>query len=480
MEENNNFNLTEKDYPIIKSINYDDQTGNLFLIDNKNNHFLCDIFGRKKINFIPSISGIANADERKNIPLTSRNSNSRKLLTELFSTKTKISKKEKYINYLPTTRRFEGYYLFPRPIVPPYSNISGQDKIGKNREKINNCLNTYFSYEKNKNYVVKKNENNGLSFLTYNLNDYDILKYDTEKILKVIEDTFNEYKEKYKYKLNILKLDPAVKAITRFKKYILENRDIKIINGRKLKEYSPKIKEQYKITRNLLQKKNLPKNIPSRNIYQLRNCNTFSTIKKIPKLKINQLHNKNNNNNSDKINTICSSRDLTIGRKIKMNFGLFSYEEENKKKKELNKDIGNKDLKNDEKSNLIKKLNEKIEENDISFISLNEKENNNNKYQIKNMNKLKIMNENEKNLLKGFIQEEPKQEKHIYKLLKPKIKTNGYNYIKDIELLKKTNPIAFKLEEKKEEKNLRQLQKNLKAIRINANNAMKIKLKNLK
>ena len=39
------------------------------------------------------------------------------------------------------------------------------------------------------------------------------------------------------------------------KKYILENRDIKIINGRKLKEYSPKIKEQYKITRNLLQKK---------------------------------------------------------------------------------------------------------------------------------------------------------------------------------------------------------------------------------
>ena len=96
------------------------------------------------------------------------------------------------------------------------------------------------------------------------------------------------------------------------------------------------------------------------------------------------------------------------------------------------------------------------------------------------MNKLKTMNENEKNLLKGFIQDEPKLEKHIYKLLKPKIKTHGYNYIKDIELLKKTNPIAFKLEEKKEEKNLRQLQKNLKAIRINANNAMKIKLKNLK
>ena len=475
---NNNFNLTEKDYPIIKNISYDEQTGNLFLIDNKNNHFLCDIFGRKKTNFIPSISGIANADERKNISLTSRNSNSRKLLTELFSPKKKTSKKEKYINYFPTIRRFEGYYLFPRPIAPPYSNLSGQEKIDKNREKINNCLKSYFSYEKNKNYVVKKNDNNGLSFLTYDLNDYDILKYDTEKILKVIEDTFDEYKEKYKYKLNILKLDPAIKAITKFKKYILENKDIKIINGRKLKEYNPKIKEQYKITQNLIQKKILPKNIPNRNVYQLRNCNTFSTIKKIPKLKISQSHNKKIN--FDKINTICSSRDLTIGKKIKMNFGMFSYEEETKKKKDEEL-INDKDINNDEKNNLMKKLDEKIKENDISFISIiNEKDNDNKKYQIKNMNKLKIMNENEKNLLKGFIQEEPKKEKYIYKLLKPKIKTNGYNFIKDIELLRKTNPIAFKLEEKKEEKNLKQLEKNLKALRINANNAMKIKLKNLK
>ena len=145
---------------------------------------------------------------------------------------------------------------------------------------------------------------------------------------------------------------------------------------------------------------------------------------------------------------------------------MFSYEEETKKKKDEEL-INDKDINNDEKNNLMKKLDEKIKENDISFISIiNEKDNDNKKYQIKNMNKLKVINDNEKNLLKGFIQEEPKKEKYIHKLLKPKIKTNGYNYIKDIELLRKTNPIAFKLEEKKEEKNLKQLEKNLKALRI--------------
>ena len=110
----------------------------------RNNHFLCDIFGRKKIRFLPKISGIANVLERKNYPLTSRNTNSQKLLTEVFSSKDKISKQNKYIDYFPTTRKFEGYTNFPRPIVPPYSNISSHKQIKKNEIKINNCFNFYF------------------------------------------------------------------------------------------------------------------------------------------------------------------------------------------------------------------------------------------------------------------------------------------------------------------------------------------------
>ena len=94
------------------------------------------------------------------------------------------------------------------------------------------------------------------------------------------------------------------------------------------------------------------------------------------------------------------------------------------------------------------------------------------------MNKLIIINENEKNLLKGFNREEPQRDKYIIKLTKPKLKTNGQHFIEDIEILKKTNPIAYKMEDKKEERSLKQLEKKMKALRINANNIMKNKIIN--
>lgn len=485
MEENNNYNLIEKEDPIIKNICYDDETGNILLIDNKNNHFLCDIFGRKKIKFLPSISGLAKAETRKNYPLTSRNSNSKTLLTEIISPKSKKTKGNKYIDYFPSTRKFEGYHNFPRPIVPPYSNLPSQKKTEKNRTIIKNCLSTYFSNDKNKNYVIKRNENKGLSFLTNNLHECDSLKFNSEKLLKVIEETFNDYNEKYKYKLNKLKENQTIKAISKFKNCILENKDLTLINGRKLKEYNPKIKEEYNIINNLLKKKPLIKAVEDkRNIKKIKNYNTISKIKIIPKLKINQLQ---NNNTMEKMNTIWSSRDLTIGKKLKMDFGIFSYEEEAKKKKEKLKQMEEhlniketKDINIEANDNEINNSKEKEDieekkENDISFISIisdKEKKVNNNKYKIKDMNKLKIMNENEKNMLKGFIQEERRNEKFFIKLLKPKLKTNGQQYIEDIELLKKTNPIIFKMEEKKEERNLKRLEKKIKALKINANNLM--------
>ena len=169
---------------------------------------------------------------------------------------------------------------------------------------------------------------------------------------------------------------------------------------------------------------------------------------------------------------------------------FFSYEEEAKKKKENIKkieeylntkdtDINNsKEIDNNEINELIdkdKKLNEK-KENDISFISLADEKDKKYKYnicKIKNMNKLKIMNENEKNLLKGYIREEPKQEKYMMKLLKPKLKTSGEHYLENLELLKKTNSLAFKMEEKKEERNLKYLEKKLMALRINDTNSLK-------
>ena len=55
----------EKEEPIIKNICYNPQTNKLTMVDNRNNKFACDIFGRKKRRFIPSISGMATAAERK-------------------------------------------------------------------------------------------------------------------------------------------------------------------------------------------------------------------------------------------------------------------------------------------------------------------------------------------------------------------------------------------------------------------------------
>ena len=316
------------------------------------------------------------------------------------------------------------------------------------------------------------------------------MKYDTEKLLKLIEDTFDEYKEKYKYKLDKLYSDPVIKALTKFKKYIINNKDTKTINGRTLNEYNPKIKEEYNIIHNIIQKRTLTNDITNRNIKKLKKGNTYSKINKIPKLNIELLNNDNNIDNSNKLNTICSSRDLTIGKKIKMNFGFFSYEEEAKKKKENIKkieeylntkdtDINNsKEIDNNEINELIdkdKKLNEK-KENDISFLSLADEKEKKYKYnicKIKNMDKLKIMNENEKNLLKGYIREEPKQEKYMMKLLKPKLKTSGQHYLENLELLKKTNSLAFKMDSKKEERNLKYLEKKLMALRINDTNSLK-------
>lgn len=69
--------------------------------------------------------------------------------------------------------------------------------------------------------------------------------------------------------------------------------------------------------------------------------------------------------------------------------------------------------------------------------------------------------EKEEKLLGGFVPEVRKEGGIILKIRK-KIKTPGDNYVKDIDLLKKVNPIAFKVEEDKEKFLLRQIAKKKK------------------
>ena len=137
------------------------------------------------------------------------------------------------------------------------------------------------------------------------------------------------------------------------------------------------------------------------------------------------------------------------------------------------KDIMEGSIDNKEKRN--KTLDIKIRVNNISFISSeNEK-----KYEEENIKRVKgltLMNniyDKERNLLKGFRIKDRKGFMYLFKKIRPKYKNNGELYEKDIDLLRKTNPIAFKLQEKRDEFNFKQLIKKIQNQRINADNIMK-------
>ena len=79
----------------------------------------------------------------------------------------------------------------------------------------------------------------------------------------------------------------------------------------------------------------------------------------------------------------------------------------------------------------------------------------------------------EKKLLKGFETEERKGPILLIKNIKPKLKTNGELFDQNIELLRRTNPIAFQLQEKKDEFDLKQLRKKVNMLKVNEENIMK-------
>ena len=43
--------------PLILNLSYNPDTGKITLIDNNNNHYSCNLFGKIKTQFIPNITG---------------------------------------------------------------------------------------------------------------------------------------------------------------------------------------------------------------------------------------------------------------------------------------------------------------------------------------------------------------------------------------------------------------------------------------
>ena len=491
-EKNNNRNQKEYNNPpqIILNICYNPETGKLTLSDNYNNHYSCDLFGRIKKKFLPNVTGTASYHERK---IKTKEKYKMPKTTNNF-----YPKEKGLIAYYPQTRKFDGYFNFPRPLSPPFCNVPENIMSNQTKHALISHLEKYFSDNKSKKYVGNYNLNVEMSYLTGDLNEFDSLKVESEKLLKLIKNTLDSIKKEYALKMNMFNKLPMVKALRQFKKYIIENKESILINNHKLKKPIATIKKKYDIIHKTITNFGLKRD-KFKNFHQLKLDSLYNdNITKEEKIKHLTLDNFYKKEPIDK-NTMMAkifTNDFNIGRQINMNFGHFYYQDYTKNETQENTKTTNtneknkiietnlnketqvtKETKETEESLYVKTIDEKIKKNNLSFISKAlDNENIFKKNQNKKIKQMKYIKNNffkEKKLLKGFETEERKGPILLIKSLKPKLKTNGELFDENMKLLKRTNPIAFQLQEKKDEFDLKQLRKKVNMLKINEGNVMK-------
>ena len=65
-------------------------------------------------------------------------------------------KEKGLIEYYPQTRKFDGYFNFPRPLSPPFCNIPNYIMKDSTKKELINHLEKYFTNEKSKSLVSNK------------------------------------------------------------------------------------------------------------------------------------------------------------------------------------------------------------------------------------------------------------------------------------------------------------------------------------
>ena len=509
-------NINNNKEQIILNMYYNNETGKLILSDNYNNHYICDLFGRVKTKFLPNVTGQASYTQRQNFYSKNKKIQKIEMFNRPNTSKPLFLNKKGPIDYLPTTKKFEGYSKFPRPLSPPFTNVPDYEMKDQIKTELVQNLEKYFS-DKNIKSIIINNLNTGLSYLTSDLNEFDCMKVDIAKILELIKITLDSLREKYIFKMKDYYKLPMVKALTQFSKFLSANKDTTIVNNRKLKKPNSLIKKRYDCIQSAISRHGLKKKNKTENIMTLNNDILYDNLKKKinfknlafdqnkKNLKYNNIINKNNflKNLFKNYN---KENDLILGKRIHMDFGSFSYEEEEKRKqnkkvaltienslsntKKMENTLINakkqytEATKETEESNYVDKretrsktIDVKINENNLSFISnMSENEKKYEKENTKPLKGLKYMQNKfikESNLLKGFKIEERKGFMYLFKNLKPKYKNNGELYEQDMNLLRRANPIAFKIQEKKDKFDMQQLLKKVNTQRINADNVMK-------
>ena len=521
-----------EELPLIKNVSYKMDSGKYVLLDNKGNNYTCDLFGRQKPIFKKNISGFINGGQRKELKELRRvKSHSNVISSETTKDVFHQKEKEDAKSYFPSVNRFEGYAHFPRPLCPPFTNIPKYVLEENYKRLLMNNYEQKLVVNENKKIFVKPNENGGLSYISSDIKGYFDKKNEKENennkynnnikkkddkliIIKMIDNTVNEYKIKYKCNLNeLIKNHSIIRALLHLKNNLINNNGTDLINGRKLKEPKYHIINEYKIIHNKLFNFNEQERIKNEH-KRLIKCYSQMNIKNIK--------NKDNTINNNNI----------LGRKIlnKINFNknlvnkkavIYSIKKDNENK-EITKDLfvnNNKGIINENKEenksminnsgsinyintnqnlydeqetkeslgtkaniNLINARNNTIESNkevNLSIISvLNENENHkfiNFNKKIKYLKSLKKVSEKEKKHLEGFQKDEPKKPKefNINEEEPPKYRDFGEIYKKELETLEKLNPILFNLQKKKDDYDLKKMKQKKEFKKLNEKLIMK-------
>lgn len=448
--------LISEEKRIIRNLWYDSDTGRFILTDNQNNSYLCDMFGRQKNLFKSRITGISNRYQRKKKlqPLLIKSTiEDKKIFSNLKSQEKPIISKyhnfntisnQKSINYHPFKRRFDDGCGLPKSLVGPFFNENTENSKERDKKELIEHLDMYFSNEVCKNNISLNYQDNkaGLSYLTCDLNNYKLFDEDNKFILKLIDNTIQKYREQYKNKLDILYKNPVVKALKKFQKYLLLNKDIKVVNGCRLNDPPEKIIEKYKIINNNI--KDYFENIKAKNrnsdklieYYKMKKYKTINDNKNNDENEENNIYNETQRNNiivgPDKLNNLCKSKDFTVGRLLEMDFGF--TEEDHKNKLNRIKRLGNSAFrtKNNNK-NIIKNKRMKLlsglrlNKNNINALKKSEDDQNSSRVEVTCKETLETLSNNNKNLKDIYINNNNNE-----KTLEQKIADNELSFISEL------------------------------------------------
>ena len=381
--------------------------------------------------------------------------------------------------YRPQSLRFEGYSQFPRPIVTPFSNIS-KIKLQKNLVKDLNNTKHIFNVENNKN-ILNKKTNSGLYFYTGTINNIVDSKNKNIVLGRINEAlSFDENENIFQNREKIR--DYEKNALKKLKKKILSN-STNTIFGRKLKKPDEKFIQQFNINYNVYFKNPLKKNILKKAETETDNKNYFEelysalnkkSVQKVlnsPKKKLfldidDNINNIQKNKNRNKLANINLNSPI---KTIKTNYSEkkilscpddFREEEKNKKDESKSKNIITYFDSLYLNKNKFKTLDYESK-NKFKNILSEENRNNigNNIISTRTLSDLKKKCNTEKKLLEGFVKPEIKE--RTYRKYVPKYKSVLNIYKKEWELYKLVNPIRYKLDEKKEMKELKFIQEKL-------------------